>query len=61
MINLTCEKCGIKYEKPETFKKYNDETPNIFFKWSLSFCDKCRKEKELEALKHLPKILPKLK
>lgn len=52
-----CEQCGVDYEKPAKFKKYNEEHPNVFFRWSLSFCDKCRREKELEALKSLPKIL----
>ncbi len=29
-------------------------------KWYLSFCDKCRREKELEALERLPVILESL-
>lgn len=33
---------------------------NIFYKWYLSFCDKCRREKELEALERLPVILESL-
>jgi hypothetical protein len=59
-INLICEKCGVKYEKPESFSKFYDSNPNVFFRWSLSFCDKCRREKEIEALKQLPYILKAL-
>ena len=59
-IDLKCEKCGIDYQKPSDFKKWNDEWPNIFFKWSLSFCDTCRREKEIEALKSLPDVLKAL-
>jgi hypothetical protein len=29
----------------------------VFFKWSLAFCDKCRREKEIESLKALPDVL----
>ena len=59
-IDLTCEKCGVDYNKPINFKKWNIEHPNLFFEWSLKFCDKCRKEKEIQALKRLHKILNKL-
>ena len=57
MIKLKCEKCGIEYEKPADFKKLNNERPNVFFKWSLAFCDKCRKNKEHEALNTLPEVI----
>ena len=60
MIKLKCEKCGIDYEKPANFKKWNDENTNVFYRWSLAFCDKCRKEKEVNALKRLPEILKAL-
>ena len=56
-INLKCETCGIDYEKPEDFKKWNDEHPNVFFKWSLMFCDNCRRKNERQALKRLPEVL----
>ena len=57
MINCKCEKCGVDYEKPATFKKWNEENTNVFFRWSLAFCDKCRQEKERESLKALPDVL----
>jgi len=60
MIKLKCEKCGIEYEKPADFKKWNDERPNVFFKWSLAFCDICRRNKEKEALKRLPEVIKAL-
>ena len=60
MIECTCETCGIKYEKPLQWKIWNDNRPQVFFKWSLSFCDEHRREKELKALKSLPTILKSL-
>jgi len=57
-IQLKCEKCGCDYEKPSVFKEYLDATKhNVFYKWSLLFCDKCRREKERESLKALPDVL----
>lgn len=59
-ITLKCETCGIYYQKPSDFKRWNEESPNVFFKWSLKFCDVCRKEREKQALKRLPEILNQL-
>lgn len=57
-IKLKCEKCGGDYEKPAVFKEYVVGTKrNLFYKWSLSFCDTCRREKEREALQTLPNVL----
>lgn len=57
-IDLKCEKCGYSYTKPAVFKEYLMATKNnVFFKWSLAFCDKCRREKEVESFKALPAIL----
>lgn len=57
-IDLKCEKCGCDYQKPKLFQEYLINTNhNVFYKWSLSFCDKCRKEKEIAALKSLPEII----
>ena len=57
-IKLVCKKCGIYYEKPTIFKKYLNETNhNIFYKWSLEFCDKCRQEKQVESFKALPDVI----
>ena len=57
-IKLKCEECGCTYEKPYVFKehllKYKH---NVFFKWSLTFCDKCRRKKEVAALKALPDVI----
>ncbi|NJL77067.1 MAG: hypothetical protein HC892_20700 [Saprospiraceae bacterium] len=60
MIKLKCEKCGIDYEKPAIFKKWNDENPNVFFKWSLKFCDNCRRDIEKKALEKLPEVIKTL-
>lgn len=60
-IKLKCEKCRCDYEKPSVFKEYLVSTNhNVFYKWSLSFCDKCRREKELKSLKDLPDVLKSL-
>lgn len=57
-IKLKCENCECHYEKPSVFKEYLVQTKfNVFYKWSLTFCDKCRREKERESLKSLPEIL----
>jgi hypothetical protein len=60
MIDLKCEDCGVDYQKPERFKTYNDQYPTVFFKWSLTFCNPCRKKKEVCALKNLPQIISDL-
>ena len=60
-IKLKCEICGCDYEKPSVFREYLKATKhNVFFKWSLSFCDKCRRKKEHESLKAMPEILKAL-
>jgi len=57
-IELKCEKCGCDYEKPSVFKEHLVKTNyNVFYKWSLAFCDKCRREKARESLKALPNVL----
>jgi len=57
-IDLKCKNCGTDYNKPAVFKHYLVESNfNIFYRWSLDFCDKCRREKQDNALKHLPKII----
>ena len=60
MLKLKCQTCGTNYEKPEDYEKWNKENTNVFFKWSLAYCDKCRKEKEIQALKNLPKVMKAL-
>jgi hypothetical protein len=61
LLQLKCEKCNCDYEKPAVFKEYLVATKyNIFYKWSLAFCDNCRKEKERESLKALPDIVKAL-
>lgn len=53
MIKLICQKCGGEYQKPTAYKKIR----NVFFKFSLTFCDNCRKKKEIETIKKLPGII----
>lgn len=57
MLNLTCEACGNNYQKPELYAENNKTYPNVFWKWSLTYCDTCRKGKQLEALKQLPAVV----
>lgn len=60
-VKLKCEKCGVGYEKPAVFQEYILATNNnLFYRWSLAFCDECRREKERESLKRLPSILKAL-
>jgi hypothetical protein len=59
-LDLICEKCGTAYQKPTIFKAFNEQFPNVFFEWSLAFCDTCRREKEIDAMKCLPKIIDNL-
>ncbi len=59
-IKLKCTQCGTDYEKPMNYKVWNKEHPNVFFKWNLMFCDKCRKEKEEEGFKRLPEIIRRI-
>lgn len=60
MLNLKCEKCLVAYEKPTLLKKWNEDYPNVFYNWSLRFCDFCRKQKESQALEVLPKVIQTL-
>ena len=59
-IELKCRKCSINYERPLSHVKYYKKNKQVFFKWSLEFCDKCRKEREEEALQRLPDVLKAL-
>jgi len=61
-ISCKCEKCKVAYEKPLIYKKYVAEMKyNFFWLRSLQFCDKCRREREIEMLnKSLPKVLKAL-
>ncbi len=60
MINLKCQNCGVDYQKPAMFVEFNKKQTDVFFRWSLTFCDKCRQEKTKESFKHLPEILKTL-
>ena len=57
MIKLKCEICGVNYEKPAHYTKWN----NVFFKWSLRFCDDCRRKKENEELTFRTSRIPEYK
>lgn len=60
-MKLKCKKCGCDYEKPSVFKEYIvANNNNVFYRWSLTFCDRCRKEKERESLKFLPDVMKAL-
>lgn len=59
-MKLICKKCGIEYEKPDSFKLWNEEHPNVYFKWSLMYCDEHRKERQNESLKHLGEVVKTL-
>lgn len=59
-LKLNCETCGIGYDKPKDLKEWYDKRPNVFYKWSLLFCDDCRRKKERESFKRLPEVLKAL-
>lgn len=59
-LDLICENCRADYKKPHDFKVWNDSHPNIFFKWSLTYCDDCRRAREGKALKRLPEVIKAL-
>lgn len=59
-MNLKCERCGVGYSKPKDYKKWAVESKNVFFKWSMKYCDVCRRKREREALKHLKKVMTTL-
>jgi hypothetical protein len=56
LIDLKCEDCGVDYKKPASFIGIS----NVYFRWSLLYCDDCRKKKELQSLRFLPKVLKAL-
>lgn len=56
LIDLKCEDCGVDYKKPSSFVGIS----NVYFRWSLLYCDDCRKKKELQSLRFLPKVLKAL-
>ena len=56
MIQLKCE-CGQSFERPIKYKIYNEQSPNVAFKWKLQYCDICFKKKTDNAFKRLPEIL----
>ena len=58
IIYLKCFKCKVKYDKPIAFKELAKK--NVYFSWSIKYCDKCRKEKENMVLNILPNILKTL-
>ncbi len=60
VLKLNCATCGVDYEKPIEFKLWNEEHPDVFFRWSLTYCDTCRRAKQAQALKQLPKVLKAL-
>lgn len=61
IINLKCEKCGCEYEKPAVFLQYAlNSKYSPLYKWSLKYCNICRRERERDALNSLPYVIEKL-
>ena len=59
MLDLKCG-CGAVFQRPEKYKRWNDENPNVMFRWKLQYCDPCYKERTKQALNKLPEVLNKL-
>ena len=56
-MDLKCKECECSYQKPSIYKEYLVQSNyNIFYQWSLIYCDKCRKEKEYSALNGLEEV-----
>ena len=58
VLKLKCEICGCDYEKPKEYREYVEK--NVYFRWSLEYCDKCRREKEMKALSNLGNVVDAL-
>jgi hypothetical protein len=57
LIDITCAKCGCSYQKPSVFKEYLEKSNhNVFYTWSLTYCDLCRREREAYSLTQLEYI-----
>jgi hypothetical protein len=63
LIDIKCKECGCSYQKPSVFKEYLEKfNHNVFYTWSLTYCDLCRREKEdfaLNCLEHISNQLSK--
>lgn len=61
-INLRCKKCGIRHQRPITFLLYflEGKYATVFFKNRLNFCDRHVREKEINSLKNLGKVIEAL-
>ncbi len=58
LLDLRCKECEKPYQKPAIYKDWlKERTQNVFFKWSLDYCDECRRAKERAALTKLPQVL----
>lgn len=56
-MNLICKDCKCSYQKPSVFKEYLEKSNyNVFYTWSLTYCDLCRRERETYALTQLEYI-----
>ena len=56
-MHLKCKKCECSYQKPSIYEEYLVQSNyNIFYQWSLIYCDKCRKEKEHSVLNELEEV-----
>lgn len=55
-IEINCEDCTDNVLRPAWYA--NEQ--NVFFRWSMKYCDSCRRKRELEALKSLGKIVEAL-
>lgn len=58
-MKLKCKECEIEYEKPDYFKEESERKApsHFYFKRAITYCDKCRRVREREMLKSLPKVI----
>ena len=59
-MKLKCKDCGIEYEKPDYFTNEVNNTKgwlHFYFLRSIQYCDICRRKREIDMLRALPKVL----
>jgi hypothetical protein len=59
ILTLTCV-CGKDFQRTDVYLKYQEQQPNVLWKWKLTYCDECFKQKREQALRRLPDVLDSL-
>ena len=57
LVIFRCCECRVQVEKASIPEKWLDNGNNFFYVRWFSLCDECRKNREVEMLKSLPKVI----